>query len=145
MYLSFIMTSTNEKTTELDALKLEPNESDEQIINRINDINDQTLKELDALKLKSNESDDVDTIVKTILTNEQMYNKLITVYDDDLHKYMKTQFSDICSNGDIIINNHLNNMNQKNQITDFKLMDYIYDVYINEYLVGNPPDPWWAS
>ena len=124
MYLSFIMTSTNEKTTEL---------------------NDQTLKELDALKLEPNESDDVDKIDENTLTNEQMYNELIAVYDDNLHKYMKTQFSDICSNGDIIINNHLNNMNNKNQITDFKLMDYIYDVYINDFLVGNPSDPWWAS
>lgn len=124
MYLSFIMTSTNEKTTEL---------------------NDQTLKELDALKLEPNESDDVDKIDENTLTNEQMYNELIAVYDDNLHKYMKTQFSDICSNGDIIINNHLNNMNNKNQITDFKLIDYIYDVYINDFLVGNPPDPWWAS
>jgi hypothetical protein len=35
--------------------------------------------------------------------------------------------------------------NNKNQITDFKLMDCIYDVYINEYLVGNYPDPRWAS
>ena len=58
---------------------------------------------------------------------------------------MKEHFSDICSNGDRIINQHLDDMYNNQLIEEYQLIDYIYDVWKNQYVEGLKADPWWAS
>jgi len=94
-----------------------------------------------------------------------MFNIIKSNFTEDLYKWMKIQFSDICSNGDIVINDllddlHLNshsydklrNEKEFNKYVQYvqyvqyiPYIPYIYDLYINNYLKGKSANPWWAS
>jgi hypothetical protein len=86
-----------------------------------------------------------------IITKEEMFDIIKNNFTDELYKWMKIQFSDVCSNGDVCINRLLDNMNSiyniknENEILydeDIDYIDYIYDAYINNYLEGKSPTPW---
>jgi len=75
---------------------------------------------------------------------------LINVFntDNNIYKWMKTYYSDICSNGDIVINMILDKLN--NKITIFtkeesNFIDHIYSTYINNYNKDEEPNTWWAD
>lgn len=78
-------------------------------------------------------------------TNEQMYLELQTAMTEDLYLFLKKHFSDICSNGDLIINSHIKMMYANKIITDLNLIDSIYYVWQEYYVQGLAADPWWAS
>jgi|LakMenEpi03Aug12_release.lakeMendotaPanAssembly.Ray.scaffolds.fasta_scaffold1025006_2 hypothetical protein len=85
----------------------------------------------------------------------KMFYIIKSNFTEDLYKWMKIQFLDICSNGDIIINNLLDDLNSHNKLINEKefskyvqyvqYIPYIYDLYINNYLKGESANPWWAS
>lgn len=81
------------------------------------------------------------------LTNQEMYNEIKLVMTTDLYNWLKTEFSDICSNGDIIINSNIDDMynNISIPLTKLNLISYIYDRWKESYLSGKAADPWWAS
>lgn len=89
-------------------------------------------------------------------TPQLMLEELKTNYTPEIHSWLKTQYMDICSNGDVIINSILNQLNKymndpSSEKTDIDItgkeyfIEHIYDSYVNEYLKGMEPDPWWAS
>ena len=88
-------------------------------------------------------------------TEEDMFNIIKTNFTANLYNWMKAEFSDVCSNGDVCINKLLDELNSiyniKNK-TDVScdmrqvcFINYIYDRYINNYLKGDAPDPFWAD
>ena len=76
---------------------------------------------------------------------QEMYNQLQNAMTDDLYDWLKTEYSDVCSNGDIIINNHLDNMYNNVSITELTLIDHIYNKWQTHYVNGHIANPWWAS
>lgn len=68
-------------------------------------------------------------------------------YSSKLHDWMKIQFLDICSDGDQIINVILIKLKNKEKINNKELqyIDPIYQSYVNSYLIGENPDPYWAD
>jgi hypothetical protein len=86
-------------------------------------------------------------------TPQLMLEELKTKYTPEIHSWLKTQYIDICSDGDVIINSILNQLNKymNKNITDIDItgkeyfIEHIYGSYINVYLKGMEPDPWWAS
>ena len=94
------------------------------------------------------------------LTHKQMLAELRLVFTPHLYKWMKTQFSDICSNGDRCINNLLDELDKfYNKKTICKLnidmeymeyietryIEYIYSFYIDSFMKDEDPFPFWAD
>ena len=74
--------------------------------------------------------------------------KLKDIFTNKLYKYLKIHFSDVCSNGDIIINKILDKLiNNSNSFTkdELKYTSYIWDVYNEYYLKNKESDPFWAD
>jgi hypothetical protein len=84
--------------------------------------------------------------------------KFLNDIDTKSYEWLKKEYSDVCSGGDVIINKLLDATN-KNKLTwndiinlsegyseDEKLyfIDHIFQSY-KGYLEGREPDPWWAS
>ena len=87
-----------------------------------------------------------------ITTEEQMLDIIKNKFTNELYLWMKRQFSDVCSYGDVSINNILDDLNsvyniknKKELSVELKYIDYIYDAYINMYLLNKDPDPFWAD
>jgi hypothetical protein len=86
------------------------------------------------------------------LSVSDMFHALKTVYTEELHQWLKTEFSDVCSNGDVYINQLLDDLHsfhilKKQEIrldTQNFYVSHIYDRYLNNYLVGQGPNPWRA-
>jgi hypothetical protein len=82
----------------------------------------------------------------SILTESEMFEIIKKNFTDDLYKWMKIEFSDICSCGDIYINELLDNLNSVYNIKDntelicdpkyIYYIDHIYGAYINNYIKG---------
>ena len=96
--------------------------------------------------------DTEETEVTEVIETKEMFAILKNNYTDELHAWMKTQFSDVCSNMDKIINNMLDKLNKKKDLIfeDFSKYDqdciiYIYDFYIKNYIKGDTADPFWAD
>ena len=86
------------------------------------------------------------------LDNDMMLEIIKEKMTPELYSWMKRQFSNVCSNGDVCINNLLDDMNEvyclKNKFVitaEPKYIDYIYDAYINLYCNNKDPNPWWAD
>ena len=91
------------------------------------------------------------------LTNKQMLAEIRIVFTPYLYRWMKTQFSDICSNGDRCINNLLDELDKfYNKKTICKLnidmeyietryIEYIYSFYIDSFMKDEDPFPFWAD
>ena len=91
------------------------------------------------------------------LTNKQMLAELRIVFTPYLYRWMKTQFSDICSNGDRCINNLLDELdkfyNKKNicklnidmEYIETRYIEYIYSFYIDSFMKDEDPFPFWAD
>jgi hypothetical protein len=86
------------------------------------------------------------------LTDLEMYNVLRSEMTDDLYTWMKIQYKDVCSNGDVMINMYLDNLyqdNLNNTITiptlELRFIVYVYKDWKELYLKGVDADPWWAS
>ena len=94
-------------------------------------------------------------------TPQEMLQTLKTNYTIELHNWLKIQYMDVCSDGDIIINNILNQLNKymRKEFSDntytittidnvgdrvWYFVEHIYSSY-NDYLDGNEPNPWWAD
>ena len=86
-------------------------------------------------------------------TEDEMFNEIFLNFSPELYKWMKTQFSDVCSNTDVKIHIILEELNK---VCNLKTIDrtniefndviyYIYDVYTNNFLKGENPDPFWAD
>jgi hypothetical protein len=78
-------------------------------------------------------------------TNNTMYSELQTAMTEDLYHFLKHHFIDVCSNGDIIVNRHIDNIYNNIIITDLYLINYVYDVWQEYYIMGLQPDPYWAN
>ena len=83
----------------------------------------------------------------------EMLNIIQTNFTAELYTWMKREFSDVCSNGDVAINKLLDELYDvyvlKNK-TDVEKMETtyissIYNTYIGSYLEGYVPDPFWAD
>ena len=86
------------------------------------------------------------------LTYLEMYDVLRAEMTDDLYNWMKTQYKDVCSYGDVMINMYLDNLYQdkmNNTITiltvELRFIVYVYKDWKELYLKGVEADPWWAS
>jgi len=91
------------------------------------------------------------------LTRKQMLAELRLVFTPHLYKWMKTQFSDICSNGDRYINTFLDELdkfyNKKNicklnidmEYIEMQYIEYIYSFYIDSFMKDEDPFPFWAD
>ena len=86
------------------------------------------------------------------LTNLEMYDVLRAEMTDDLYNWMKIQYKDVCSHGDVMINRYLDNLRQDNKnntitipILDLSFIVYVYKDWKGLYLKGADADPWWAS
>jgi len=89
--------------------------------------------------------------------NQEMYNDMYyeikAAFTPGFYKDAKIQFSDICSNGDVYINDLLDELNlicNKNIIPDTIMeiehyIEAIYDFYKEVYTQGGKPNPWWAT
>ena len=90
-------------------------------------------------------------------SNEEKYNKIyyeiVKIFTPQFYIDAKIQFSDVCSNGDVYINEMLDELNlicNKNIVPDttMKIEHYIeaiYDFYKEVYTQGGKPNPWWAD
>ena len=83
----------------------------------------------------------------------EMLNIIQTNFTAELYVWMKREFSDVCSHGDVAINKLLDELYDvyvlKNK-TDVEEMETtyissIYNTYIGSYLEGYDPDPFWAD
>lgn len=76
---------------------------------------------------------------------QQQYklNKLRNNFTDHLYKWMKIEFSDICSDGDVIINRILDRLKDglDQERDDLEYIEYVYDAYNKKYLRGDRADP----
>ena len=95
---------------------------------------------------------DYNIIEEELITEEEMFDIIKNNFTDELYKWMKTEFSDVCSNGDECINKLLDDLksvyiikNETEILFDTKFISNIYNRYINNYLKGEKPDPWWAD
>ena len=66
---------------------------------------------------------------------------------EELHSFLKCQYSDVCSCGDVIVNDYID----KFFAGDFTMkLDHLYYIWhfcelIPEWKPGDEADPWWAS
>jgi hypothetical protein len=84
-----------------------------------------------------------------VITDAEIFDIITKKFTEELYEWMKIEFSDVCSHGDVCINKLLDDLNTvyniKNKIeisSDIKYINYIYNTYINNYLQGKKPDPW---
>lgn len=77
------------------------------------------------------------------LQQQYKLNKLRNNFTDHLYKWMKIEFSDICSDGDVIINRILDRLKDglDQEIDDLEYIEYVYDAYNEKYLQGDRADP----
>jgi hypothetical protein len=78
-------------------------------------------------------------------TNNTMYSELQTAMTEYLYNFLKHHFIDVCSNGDIIVNRHIDNIYNNIIITDLYLINYVYDVWQEYYIMGLQSDSYWAD
>ena len=82
---------------------------------------------------------------------ELQIKELINVFETDIniYKWMKHHYSDVCSRGDVIINNILDKFNNKSMTCylteEQKYASHIYDTYLELYLKNKDSNPWWAD
>ena len=82
-----------------------------------------------------------------------MYYELIKIFTPKFYEDAKIQFSDVCSNGDVYINDMLDELNlicNKNIVPDTIMeiehyIEAIYNFYKEVYTQGGKPNPWWAD
>ena len=85
-----------------------------------------------------------------------MFSIIRSYYTPHLHNWMKKQYCDVCSSGDVIINKILDELNDfynlkkisvfnKNLLYNSNLIEYIYSDYDNHYMKDVEPDPFWAD
>jgi len=89
------------------------------------------------------------------ISNKVKFDILQENYTDKVNIWMKIQFKDCCSNMDVIIHNVLNKLNENINKKDLlfedlqeieqKSIEHIYYFYINNFIKGALPDPFWAD
>jgi hypothetical protein len=103
---------------------------------------------------------------KNTLYYENLFSVLDENYSENLHQWMKTQYSDVCSDSDVVINNILDKLseNYKYKTTseksvdnnillsfndipkkDYHCIEHIHDFYANYYLKNKESNPFWAD
>lgn len=72
---------------------------------------------------------------------------LIAFLDNNLYKYMKKHYSDICSNGDIMINRLIDKYNNQTIATldELYYIYHLYSTYIDMYKKGVEANTFWAD
>lgn len=75
--------------------------------------------------------------------------------DPYIYEWLHTQYSDVCSQGDVQVNSIIRALDRcdytyllkycKNERWSFLIRNYIKGDYIDSYLKGIDADPWWAS
>jgi len=83
--------------------------------------------------------------IMTIMNFQNIFNT-----DDNLYNWMKIQYMDVCSNGDVIINKILDKLNNKDHylevnMEEIKYITHIIDTYNDCYLKKQIANPYWAS
>jgi len=77
-----------------------------------------------------------------------MFNNIKENFTKNLYDWMKINFSDVCSSGDVLINNLLDELysNKEIQIKPewLNYIEHVYDAY-NNYLKDKAPNPFWAD
>ena len=87
------------------------------------------------------------------MTEAEMLDIIQTNFTPELYDWMKREFSDVCSNGDVAINKLLDELYHiyvlKNKTEEEEMettyISSIYNTYIGSYLEGAEPDPFWAD
>ena len=85
------------------------------------------------------------------MTEAEMLNIIQTNFTAELYVWMKREFSDVCSHGDVAINKLLDKLYDvyvlKNKTEEMETIyiSSIYNTYIGSYLEGAEPDPFWAD
>ena len=85
------------------------------------------------------------------MTEAEMLNIIQTNFTAELYVWMKREFSDVCSHGDVAINKLLDKLydvyvlKNKTEEMETTYISSIYNTYIGSYLEGAEPDPFWAD
>ena len=89
------------------------------------------------------------------MTEAEMLNIIQTNFTAELYTWMKREFSDVCSHGDVTINKLLdklydvyvlkNKTKEEEEEMETTYVSHIYNTYIGSYLEGAEPDPFWAD
>jgi len=85
------------------------------------------------------------------MTEAEMFNIIQTNFTAKLYHWMKREFSDVCSDGDVAVNKLLDELyavyvlKNKNEEMEITYISDIYNTYIGSYLQGYDPDPYWAD
>ena len=122
------------------------------------EIKDQNIDDKDLLETKDHLEDDVFDLHQKYYKSRQhiydeMYYELKLAFTPDFYEDAKIQFSDVCSNGDVYINDMLDELNlicNKNIVPDTSMkiehyIESIYNFYKEVYSQGGEPNPWWAD
>ena len=84
-------------------------------------------------------------------TEAEMFDIIQTNFTPELYTWMKREFSDVCSHGDVAINKlldklyHVYVLKNKTEEMETKYISSIYNTYVGSYLEGAEPDPFWAD
>jgi hypothetical protein len=124
--------------------------SENQYIANINTLQTKILNNLEPIPIYK-EIDSIDSAVK-----------FLNDVNSESYKWLKTEYSDVCSGGDVAINKILNThikinreiiwndvieLFEQDEYNEEKLLyfiDHIFQSY-KGYLEGHEPNPWWAS
>jgi len=133
--------------TQNDIVKM--NFSDEKIIQNVNTLQNKILNNTSAIPIY----EEIVTIDSAI--------KFLNNIDNESYDWLKIQYRDVCSGGDVVINKLLDTFltnNTKTLVwddilkllegyTEDKLLYYIDHIFQfhKDYLEGKNPDPWWAD
>ena len=85
------------------------------------------------------------------MTEAEMLDIIQTNFTPELYDWMKREFSDVCSHGDVTINKLLDKLydvyvlKNKTEEMETTYISSIYNTYIGSYLEGAEPDPFWAD
>jgi hypothetical protein len=87
---------------------------------------------------------------------DQVVTKIDTLDEnlfDELHKFLKVEYSDVCSGGDVINNKFIDELFESNGLDEITFPDNDYGWCAISYVLksilawksGDVPDPYWAS
>ena len=88
------------------------------------------------------------------MTEAEMFDIIQTNFTAELYVWMKREFSDVCSHGDVAINKLLDKLydvyvlkktKEEEEEMETTYISPIYNTYIGSYLEGAEPDPFWAD
>jgi len=83
---------------------------------------------------------------QNLQVNSQLYLEILrNIFTSEIYRWLKYNYSNVCSNGDVIINNILDNIISGGNVLiedqNMRFIDYIFESYL-EYLDDYESDPW---